>query len=92
MGPTALFLAARGDWLRCTILIASGVFVIVIIDNVLRPALVGRHLKVHTALVFISVVGGVLLFGPSGALLGPMVLTITQVLLELGHLQRSITT
>ncbi len=71
-GPTALFLAARGDWLRCTILIASGVFVIVIIDNVLRPALVGRHLKVHTALVFISVVGGVLLFGPSGALLGPM--------------------
>ncbi len=91
-GPTALFLAARGDWLRCTILIASGVFVIVIIDNVLRPALVGRHLKVHTALVFISVVGGVLLFGPSGALLGPMVLTITQVLLELGHLQRSIRT
>jgi predicted PurR-regulated permease PerM len=33
--------------------------------------------------VFISVVGGMLVFGPSGILLGPIILTETQVLLEL---------
>jgi len=39
-------------------------------------------LQTHTVLVFISVVGGMIVYGPSGVLLGPIVLTVTQVLLE----------
>jgi len=46
---------------------------------------VDKQLQIHTVAVFISVVGGMLLFGPSGILLGPIVLTVTQVLLELNH-------
>ena len=84
-GPAAVFLAVAGHWGKALLLVAAGVFVIVVVDNLLRPILVGKQLQTHTVLVFMSVVGGMLLFGPSGILLGPIVLTITQVLLELRH-------
>jgi len=84
-GPAAAFLALDGSWGKATLLVVSGVFVIVVIDNLLRPVLVGKQLQIHTVAVFISVVGGMLLFGPSGILLGPIVLTVTQVLLELSR-------
>ena len=53
------------------------------IDNLLCPILVGNRLKLHTVLVFIAVVGGLILFGPAGLILGPVVLTVTMVLLEI---------
>jgi predicted PurR-regulated permease PerM len=51
------------------------------IDNLLRPMLVGNRLKLHSVLAFMSVVGGLMLFGPSGLILGPVALTITIELL-----------
>ena len=81
--PAALFLALDGSWGRALILFLWGLIVVANIDTVLRPILVGNRLKLHTALVFISVVGGVMLFGPAGLILGPVVFTITAVLLEI---------
>jgi predicted PurR-regulated permease PerM len=40
-------------------------------------------LKLHTVLAFMSVLGGVMLFGPAGLILGPVTLTLTTVLLEI---------
>jgi len=81
--PAAACLALEGSWGRALILALWGMLVVGTIDNVLRPILVGNRLKLHTVLVFVSVVGGVILFGPAGLLLGPMVLTVTMVLLEI---------
>jgi hypothetical protein len=44
---------------------------------------VGKRLKLHTILAFISVVGGLILFGPEGLIVGPAVLAITTALLEI---------
>ena len=63
------------------ILTVWGAAVVGTIDNLLRPMLVGKRLKLHTVLAFISVVGGLILFGPAGLILGPVVLTITTELL-----------
>lgn len=79
--PAALFLLIEGEWGKALILSIWGTLVIGTIDNLLRPILVGNRLKLHTVLAFMSVVGGILVFGPSGLLLGPIILTITQVLL-----------
>jgi predicted PurR-regulated permease PerM len=49
---------------------------------VLYPFLVGDKLQVHTVLTFFAVLGGVGLFGPSGIVLGPMVLAVTVGLLD----------
>jgi predicted PurR-regulated permease PerM len=81
-GPAVVFLVLEGHWGKAFVLVTLGVLAIVIVDNLLRPVLVGKQLQTHTVLVFISVVGGMMLYGPSGTLLGPIVLTVTQVLLE----------
>ena len=81
--PAALFLALEGSWSKAVILALWGVIVVGTIDNLLCPILVGKRLKQHTVLAFISLVGGLILFGPAGLILGPVVLTITMVLLEI---------
>jgi predicted PurR-regulated permease PerM len=81
--PAALLLALQGSWGKALILTLWGIIVVGTIDNLLRPILVGNRLKLHTVLAFISVVGGLMLFGSAGLILGPVALTITTVLLEI---------
>lgn len=81
--PAALLLALEGSWGKALILALWGMLVVGTIDNLLRPILVGNRLQLHTVLVFISVVGGILLFGSAGLILGPVVLTVTIGLLEI---------
>ena len=81
--PAALFLALEGSWGKALILTVWGGVVVAGIDNLLYPILIGNRLKMHTVLAFISVVGGLILFGPSGIILGPVALTITTALLEI---------
>lgn len=81
--PAAIYLALEGNWGHALILTAWGMFVVGTIDNLLRPILVGNRLKLHTVLAFMSVVGGLMLFGPAGSILGPVTLTTTLVLLEI---------
>jgi len=81
--PAALFLVMDGHAGKALILATWGTLVVGTIDNLLRPILVGNRLKLHTVLVFISVIGGLVVFGASGLILGPVVFTMTMVLLEL---------
>ncbi len=81
--PASCFLALEGSWGKAVILILWGSLVVGTIDNLLRPVLVGKRLKIHTVPAFMSVIGGLVVFGASGLILGPVILTITIVLLEL---------
>ncbi|MBI5383321.1 MAG: AI-2E family transporter [Verrucomicrobia bacterium] len=81
--PAALFLVMQGEWGKALILSVWGGVVVGTIDNLLRPILVGKRLKLHSVLACMSVVGGLILFGPSGIILGPVILMITVVLLEI---------
>jgi predicted PurR-regulated permease PerM len=80
--PAALYLALEGSWGKALILAAWGGLIIGSIDNLLYPLLVGNRLKLHTVLAFVSIVGGLMLFGPAGLILGPLALTVTAELLE----------
>ncbi|TJV87933.1 MAG: AI-2E family transporter, partial [Mesorhizobium sp.] len=53
------------------------------IDNVLRPMLVGNQLRLHTIPAFISMIGGLALFGPPGFILGSLAVTVTLLLVEI---------
>jgi predicted PurR-regulated permease PerM len=81
--PAALFLALEGNWGSGLILAFFGLLVISTIDNLLRPIFVGKRLKLHTVLTFLSVLGGIILFGGAGIILGPITLTITISLLKI---------
>ena len=81
--PAALFLVMEGGWEEALILTVWGWVVDALIDNLLYPIFVGNKLRLHTLLVFIAIVGGLLVFGASGLVLGPVVLAITIAAMEI---------
>ena len=76
-------MALEGNWGSAITLALWGMLIVGTIDNLLRPIFVGNRLKLHTVLAFLSVVGGLIVFGPAGLILGPVTLTITIALLEI---------
>lgn len=80
--PAALLLLLDGNWVRALILTIWGGIVVGGIDNVLRPTFVGNLLRLHTIPTFISIVGGIILFGAPGFILGPLAATVTMLLVE----------
>jgi hypothetical protein len=81
--PIVIYLAILHHWVQAGILMAVGTLVISTLDNILYPVLVGAQLRIHTAPIFISIVGGVWLFGISGLILGPIVFALAQSLLDI---------
>ena len=80
--PAAILLLLDGSWIRALILAAWGGIVVGSIDNVLRPMFVGNRLRLHTIPAFISIIGGLLLFGAPGFILGALAATMTMLLVE----------
>lgn len=74
--PAALVLALEGSWGRALVLTLWGGVVVALIDNLLYPILVGQRLRLHTLAVFFFILGGVVFFGASGFVLGPVVLAV----------------
>jgi len=60
-----------------------GMFAVGLVDNLLGPYLMSRGAKLHPFAVLLSVLGGVVLFGPVGFLVGPVALSFFMVLVEL---------
>jgi predicted PurR-regulated permease PerM len=81
--PAAVLLAATGAWIKALILTLWGSLVIGLIDNLLYPILVGKRLRLHTLPVFIAVVGGLAVFGAVGVILGPLVLALTDAIIDI---------
>jgi len=81
--PAAIFLAASGQWGKAAILTVWGGIVVALIDNLLYPILVGKRLRLHTVPVFFSIVGGLAIFGAAGIILGPVILALTNAILEI---------
>ncbi|HEX5094185.1 MAG TPA: AI-2E family transporter [Burkholderiales bacterium] len=71
--PAALYLLATGDVWRGIVLIGFGVFVIGLVDNILRPILVGKSTRMPDYLVLISTLGGISVLGVSGLVTGPLI-------------------
>jgi predicted PurR-regulated permease PerM len=81
--PAAVYLGLEGRWGEALGVAAVGSLLVRAIENFLYPVLVKDRLKVPSVSIFIALLGGLLLFGWSGLVLGPVILTITTALLEL---------
>jgi len=87
--PAAIFLFLQGSEGKALLLTLWGAVVVGGIDNVLYPILVGTQLKMHTVLAFVSLVGGLIVFGAAGLIIGPVIFTVTKVLLEIWRRQNA---
>ena len=71
--PVAIYLMATGSMIEGLGLAAWGVGVMGMVDNLLRPILVGKETKLPDYLVLLSTIGGLSIFGVNGFLIGPAI-------------------
>ena len=71
--PVAIYYLATGEVGLALILTAYGVIVIGLTDNLLRPILVGKSVKLPDYVILIATIGGLVLFGINGFVIGPMI-------------------
>ncbi|GAB5534407.1 MAG: AI-2E family transporter [Rubricoccaceae bacterium] len=85
-GPAAIYLLLVGSWGKALILVAIGAGVIGVVDNALRPILVGRDAGMPDYMILLSTLGGLAAFGVSGLVIGPIVagffLTVWEIFAE----------
>ncbi|MGZ7078527.1 MAG: AI-2E family transporter [Thermoanaerobaculia bacterium] len=84
--PVAIYYLLTGSIWQGLVLIAYGVLVIGLVDNLLRPILVGKETSIPDYVVLISTLGGIAIFGFNGLVIGPlsasMFITIWNLLKE----------
>lgn len=86
--PVAIYFLATGLIWEGLGLIAYGVLVIGLVDNLLRPILVGKDTKMPDYLVLMSTLGGMALFGLNGFVIGPVIAAMFMAVWEIFVLSR----
>jgi len=86
--PVAIYFLVTGAIWQGVALIAYGVLVIGLVDNVLRPILVGKDTQMPDYLVLISTIGGMAVFGISGFVIGPVIAAMFMAVWDLFAMAR----
>ncbi|MEA2658449.1 MAG: hypothetical protein QOF64_1040 [Candidatus Binatota bacterium] len=81
--PVAIYFLVTGATWHGIVLIAYGVLVIGMVDNVLRPILVGKDTKMPDYVVLISTLGGMAIFGLNGFVIGPVIAAMFMAVWEI---------
>jgi len=81
--PAILYLVITGAYLTAAGLAVWGILAVSLIDNLLGPYLMSRGNAMHPFIILLSVLGGISVFGPIGFIVGPVVVSLFTVLLEL---------
>jgi predicted PurR-regulated permease PerM len=89
--PVAIYFLANGAVWRGIVLIAFGVLVIGLVDNLLRPVLVGKDTKMPDYVVLVSTLGGLAIFGVNGLVIGPVIAAMFIVAWDIFSASRSST-
>jgi len=87
--PAGVLMLLTGHVWQGLVILIFGALVISMVDNLLRPILLGKDIQMHSLLIFLSTLGGIAVFGFSGFVLGPVVaaffLAIWKLFQELGE-------
>ena len=81
--PLAMYLALIKEYPSALILTALGVLVISLVDNLLKPLLIGEKTKLPYLLLFLGILGGLQVYGLMGIFLAPAVLSLFFVLVKI---------
>ena len=71
--PAAVILAASGQIYKAAGLAVFCAVVVGSLDNILRPALVGKDTQMHELMIFFGTMGGIFMFGVPGIIIGPII-------------------
>lgn len=74
--PVAVVMLFMGNIWQGVFILVFGTVVISLIDNILRPKLVGGDTAIHPLLVFFATLGGIISFGIIGFVIGPVIMAL----------------
>lgn len=80
--PGAAFLLVSGNIMGAVIVVIGGVL-IGVVDNLLRPPLVGKDIEMHPLTILFSTLGGIGLFGISGVVMGPLIAAFFSAVIQM---------
>lgn len=81
--PAGIYLILSGSVAKGIGFLVYCVLLITTIDNIIKPIIIGGRTKLHTLLVFFSVLGGINFLGFLGFILGPLIAALSLSLLEI---------
>lgn len=81
--PVGVFQLLTGNVIGGLVILIGGFGIISLIDNVVRPILVGRDTALPDALILISILGGLVTYGIPGLIIGPVAAGLALALLEM---------
>jgi predicted PurR-regulated permease PerM len=80
--PAAIYLFLKGEILRGILQLLWGSLIVSTIDNILKPLIIGKEMKISFLWMFLFILGGIKIFGITGIFLGPIVLSLLKVVGE----------
>jgi len=81
--PASVILLVQNEYVRGIILLVWGSIVVSQIDNFLRPILISGRTKLHTLVLFFSILGGIYVFGFLGIIMGPIIAAILLAIIRI---------
>ena len=80
--PAAIIAIAQGDTFSGVGLLIWTLVAVSLIDDIVRPYVIGRQSGVHPALILVGTLGGIQVLGLSGLILGPLILGLVEPVLR----------
>jgi predicted PurR-regulated permease PerM len=81
--PTSAILLINGSMAQAIITFIFYIILSFTVEYLLKPKFVGSHVKMHTLLVFLAIIGGMAMFGVLGIIYGPLIVTAFLTLSEI---------
>ena len=81
--PAAIIMFIGGNMWQGIVIVVVGALLISTIDNLIRPVLIGKDTQMHPLLILFSTLGGILFFGISGFIIGPIITAFLTSLWEM---------
>jgi predicted PurR-regulated permease PerM len=81
--PAGVLMLFNGHIYEGVVILLFGALIISMVDNILRPILLGKDVQMHPLLIFLSTLGGIVLFGISGFVIGPIITSLLIAIWEM---------
>jgi predicted PurR-regulated permease PerM len=81
--PAGIILILLGSIWQGILVLVGGILIVSTIDNLLRPLLVSRDIRLPDALILLSILGGLSAFGIAGIIIGPVIAALFLAMWEM---------
>ena len=85
--PVGIIMLLTGQITQGIVILAVGALVISTVDNLIKPTLVGRDTQMHPLLILLSTLGGLSMFGVTGFVIGPIVMSLFIALWDIYYIE-----